>query len=121
MSSTLWLVIACGVLSIVYAIWAIKSVLAADASELCLRTRTQRVERRLRSAVRQLFKSAVVGHVEGHGVDARLVDRDQVAGCASCRHPCQFSILVRSGIIDTSGRKQPDRCDSSPESPSPSG
>ncbi|MDH3741569.1 MAG: sodium-translocating pyrophosphatase, partial [Hyphomicrobiales bacterium] len=31
MSSTLWLVIACGVLSIVYAIWAIQSVLAADA------------------------------------------------------------------------------------------
>ncbi len=31
MSSTLWLIIGCGILSIVYAIWATKSVLAADA------------------------------------------------------------------------------------------
>ncbi len=31
MSSTLWLIISCGILSIVYAIWATKSVLAADA------------------------------------------------------------------------------------------
>ena len=31
MSSILWLVIACGVLSVVYAIWAIQSVMAADA------------------------------------------------------------------------------------------
>jgi K(+)-stimulated pyrophosphate-energized sodium pump len=31
MSSTLWLIIGCGILSIVYAVWAIQSVMAADA------------------------------------------------------------------------------------------
>ena len=31
MSSILWLIIACGALSIVYGIWATQSLLAADA------------------------------------------------------------------------------------------
>ena len=62
MSSTLWLIIACGILSIVYAIWATKSVLAADAGN----SRMQEIAGSIREGAmaylsRQYTTIAIVG------------------------------------------------------------
>jgi K(+)-stimulated pyrophosphate-energized sodium pump len=64
MSSTLWLVIACGVLSIVYAIWAIQSVMASDAGN----ARMQEIAGAIREGAtayltRQYTTIAIVGAV----------------------------------------------------------
>ncbi|MGI9464333.1 MAG: sodium-translocating pyrophosphatase [Aestuariivirgaceae bacterium] len=64
MSSTLWLVMACGVLSIVYAIWAIQSVMAADAGN----ARMQEIAGAIREGAtaylsRQYTTIAIVGAV----------------------------------------------------------
>ena len=64
MSSTLWIIIGCGILSIVYAIWATQSVLAADAGN----ARMQEIAGAIREGAqayltRQYTTIAIVGVV----------------------------------------------------------